>query len=222
MTPATIILGLFDWRGVMSRAAYRRNLSILVVLNLLIRRLDLLSGAAAFGWMALVTAIGLSLDARRYHDMGRSAAWIVWVNFIAAALAVAIFQLVPNVLGAIPLPEGWRVDAAGEAIIGRLIIPALVGAIGGNLVQSVWLASAPSGGQSLCGAGGRRPARTAGGGWRNARRSGPASDHRSSSGHAPKRNGDADGAVRRRWPQRTAAPIRPARTIVATHFILLR
>jgi hypothetical protein len=144
MTPATIILGLFDWRGVMSRAAYRRNLSILVVLNLLIRRLDLLSGAAAFGWMALVTAIGLSLDARRYHDMGRSAAWIVWVNFIAAALAVAIFQLVPNVLGAIPLPEGWRVDAAGEAIIGRLIIPALVGAIGGNLVQSVWLASAPS------------------------------------------------------------------------------
>jgi hypothetical protein len=144
MTPATIVLGLFDWRGVMSRAAYRRNLSILVVVNLLIRKLDLVSGAAAFGWMALITAIGLSLDARRYHDMGRSAAWIVWVNFIAAALAVAIFQFVPNILGAIPLPEDWRIDAAGEAIFGRLVIPALVGAIGGNLVQSVWLASAPS------------------------------------------------------------------------------
>jgi hypothetical protein len=144
MSLATIVLGLFDWRGVMSRAAYRRNISILVLVNLLIRRLDLLSGAAAFGWMALVTAIGLSLDARRYHDMGRSAAWIVWANLIAAAFAVAIFQFAPNILDAIPLPEDWRVDAAGAAIFGRLVIPALVGVIGGNIIQSVWLASAPS------------------------------------------------------------------------------
>jgi hypothetical protein len=144
MNPAAILIYPFDWRGLMSRAAYRRNLSILVLVGLLIDRLDLLPGAASYGWTVLAAAIGLSFDARRYHDMGRSAAWIVWANLIAAALAVVIFQFIPNVLDSIPLPEGWLPDAAGEAVLGRFALPALVGVVVGNVVQSLWLATAPS------------------------------------------------------------------------------
>ncbi len=47
MNPATILLGLFDWRGVLTKAAHRRNLSILVLVDLLIGRLDILSGPAS-------------------------------------------------------------------------------------------------------------------------------------------------------------------------------
>ena len=144
MNPAAILLGLFDWRGVLTKAAYRRNLSILVLVDLLIGRLDILSGPASYGWMALATAMGLSFDARRYHDMGRSAAWIVWANLLFAAFAIALFQFIPNVLDYIPLPEDWRVDAAGQAVFGRFVLPALIGAILGNVVQSLWLLAAPS------------------------------------------------------------------------------
>ncbi len=144
MNPAAILLYPFDWRGVLSRAAYRRNLSILVLVGVLVDRLDLLPGAASCGWTILAAAIGLSFDALRYHDMGRSAAWIVWANAIAAALAIAAFQFIPNILDLIPLPEDWRPDAAGEAVLGRFALPALVGAIVGNVAQSLWLATAPS------------------------------------------------------------------------------
>ena len=132
MNPATILLYPFDCRGVLGRAAYRRNLSVLVLVGALITRLDLLPGDAAWGWTILATAIGLSFDARRYHDMGRSAAWIVWANLIGAALAVVAFQFIPNALDYIPLPSDWRVDDAGQAVFGRFVLPAIVGVVIGN------------------------------------------------------------------------------------------
>jgi uncharacterized membrane protein YhaH (DUF805 family) len=142
MNPAAILIYLFDWRGVMSRAAYRRNLSILFLVDLLIGRLGLLSESASYGWMAVAAAMALSFDARRYHDMGRSAAWIVWANVISAVVAIVIFQFIPNVLEYIPLPQDWRVDAAGEAIFWRFVVPSIVGVALGNVVQSLWLMSA--------------------------------------------------------------------------------
>ena len=141
MNLATIVLGLFGWRGVLGRAAYQRNLSILFLVNLIVGRLDLLSGAAAYGWLAAAVAMGLSFDARRYHDIGRSAAWIVWANVISVAAAIAIFQFIPNILDNIPLPEDWRLD---HAVFGRFVIPAVAGVVVGNFVQSLWLASAGS------------------------------------------------------------------------------
>ena len=144
MNAAAILLYPFDWRGVLSRGAYRRNASILVLVGLIINRLDLLPGMASLVWTAAAAAMGLSFDARRYHDIGRSAAWIVWANLIAAALTIAAFQFFPNMLGSVPLPERWRPDAAGEAILGRFALPAFAGVILGNIAQSIWLASAPS------------------------------------------------------------------------------
>jgi len=144
MNPAAILLYPFDWRGVLSRAAYRRNLSILVLVGLVIDRLGLLSGTASLVWAVLAAAMGLSFDARRYHDMGRSAAWIVWANLIAAALTIAAFQFFPNMLDSVPLPERWRPDPDGEAILGRVALPAVLGVVLGNIAQSLWLASAPS------------------------------------------------------------------------------
>jgi hypothetical protein len=144
MNPIAILLYPFDWRGVLSRADYRRNFSILVLTGALIKRLGLLPEAYPFVWTAIALAIGLSFDARRYHVIGRSAAWIVWANLIAAALAIVVFQFVPNAFDYIPLPEGWRPDAAGQAVLGRLALPALVGVLIGNVAQSLFLASAPS------------------------------------------------------------------------------
>jgi hypothetical protein len=144
MNPATILLYPFDWRGVLSRAAYRRNLSILVLVGALIKRLDLLPSGGSLGWTLLAAAIGLSFDARRYHDMGRSAAWIVWANLIGAALAIVAFQFFPNVLDQIPHPSNWRLDEDGQAVFARFALPALVGVIIGNIAQSMWLATAPS------------------------------------------------------------------------------
>jgi uncharacterized membrane protein YhaH (DUF805 family) len=144
MNPAAILIYLFDWRGVMSRAAYRRNLSILILVDLLIGKLGVLSEPASYIWWVVATVMGLSFDARRYHDMGRSAAWIVWANIISAIIAIAIFQFIPNVLDYIPLPEDWRVDAAGEAVFWRFVIPSIVGVALGNVVQSLWLMTAGS------------------------------------------------------------------------------
>jgi hypothetical protein len=144
MNPMTILLGLFDWRGVLSRAAYRRNLSILVLVNLLIGRLDLLHGPASEVWTVLSAAMGLSFDARRYHDLGRSAAWIVWANLIFGALAIVVFQFIPNVLDYVPLLAALGIDPNADVVFGRFVIPAIVGVVVGNIVQSLWLAYAPS------------------------------------------------------------------------------
>jgi hypothetical protein len=144
MNPTAILLYVFDWRGVLSRGDYRRNISILFLVGALVRQLGLLPDAHSFAWTAIAIAIGLSFDARRYHDMGRSAAWIVWANLIAAALAIVVFQFIPNALDFVPLPEDWRPDAAGQAVLGRFALPALVGALIGNVAQSLFLASARS------------------------------------------------------------------------------
>jgi uncharacterized membrane protein YhaH (DUF805 family) len=142
MNPAKILFGLFDWRGVLSRAAYRRNLSILVLVGLLIDRLDFVNGPASYVWTALSVAMGLSFDARRYHDMGRSAAWIVWANLIFSALAIVFFQFIPNVLDYVPLLGALGVDSSADAVFGRFVIPAIAGVIVGNVFQSIWLATA--------------------------------------------------------------------------------
>lgn len=144
MNPTAILLYPFDWRGVLSRAAYRRNLSILVLAGALIKRLGVLPDAYPFAWTMIAVVIGLSFDARRYHDIGRSAAWIVWANLIAAVLAIVVFQFIPNALDYVPLPEDWRPDAAGQAVLGRFALPAVVGVLIGNVAQSLFLATAPS------------------------------------------------------------------------------
>ena len=144
MNPTAILLYPFDWRGVLSRAAYRRNISVLVLAGALIKRLGVLPDAYHFAWTMVAVVIGLSFDARRYHDIGRSAAWIVWANVIAAVLAIVVFQFIPNALDYVPLPEDWRPDAAGQAVLGRFALPAVVGVLIGNVAQSLFLASAPS------------------------------------------------------------------------------
>jgi hypothetical protein len=140
MNPANLLLGLFDWRGTLARAAYRRNVAILVLVDQILRRLDLLSDSALIVWTALLWAIGLSFIARRYHDMGQSAAWIVWANLVAAALALAVFQFFPNALDFVPLPDWLHLGGQAQWIFGRLVLPALVGAAVGSLAQSLWLA----------------------------------------------------------------------------------
>jgi|SRR5271170_601041 hypothetical protein len=140
MNPASLLLGLFDWRGTLARTPYRRNVAILVLVDLICRRLDLLSDDALIAWTAVLWAISLSFFAKRYHDMGRSAAWIVWANLISAALALVAFQFFPNALDFIPVPDWLHLGGQSQWVIGRLVLPALVGAAVGSLAQSLWLA----------------------------------------------------------------------------------
>jgi multidrug transporter EmrE-like cation transporter len=140
MNPASLLLGLFDWRGTLARAPYRRNVAILVLVDLICRRLDLFSDDALIVWTAVLWAISLAFFAKRYHDMGRSAAWIVWANLISAAVALVAFQFFPNALNFISLPGWLHLGGQADWIIGRLVLPALVGAAVGSLAQSLWLA----------------------------------------------------------------------------------
>jgi hypothetical protein len=140
MNPARLLLGLFDWRGTLARAPYRRNVAILVLVDLICRRLGLLSDDALIIWTAVLWAISLAFFAKRYHDMGRSAAWIVWANLISAVVALVAFQVFPDALAFIPLPDWLHPGGQAEWIIGRWVLPALVGVAVGSLAQSLWLA----------------------------------------------------------------------------------
>ncbi|HLW91627.1 MAG TPA: hypothetical protein VKS78_10035 [Roseiarcus sp.] len=144
MNPALLIIGFFDWRGALARGVYRRNMSILVLVSAIVRWLDLLHGGAFLAWTAAVWMMALSLNARRYHDMGRSAAWIVWANVIAAAVTIVAFQFAPNLLTYVPLPVFSGLDSGSQAVLGRFVLPAIVGAFIGNFMQAIWLAYAPS------------------------------------------------------------------------------
>jgi len=144
MNPARLLIVLFDWRGTLSRSAYRRNFAILVLLDLILKRLELVSGPALIVWTALVWAVGFSFIARRYHDMGRSAAWIVWGNLIAAVLALIAFQFAPDAFKAVPLPNWLRPGGQAQWVMERIVLPLVVGGAVGSLTQSLWLAWGPS------------------------------------------------------------------------------
>ena len=144
MNPARLLIVLFDWRGTLSRSAYRRNFAILVLLDLILKRLELVSGPALIVWTALIWAVGFSFIARRYHDMGRSAAWIVWGNLIAAVLALIAFQFAPDAFKAVPLPNWLRPGGQAQWVIERIVVPLVVGGAVGSLAQSLWLAWGPS------------------------------------------------------------------------------
>ncbi len=108
MNLTAILTYPFDWRGVLSRGDYRRNISILFLAGALITQasvssLKLIPGQ---GFRAISVAVGLSFDARGAITISRrSAAWIIWANLIAAALAIVVFEFIPNALDYVPLPE---------------------------------------------------------------------------------------------------------------------
>jgi uncharacterized membrane protein YhaH (DUF805 family) len=144
MNPLALVLYLFDWRGVLGRGAYRRNLAILYLSNALLIRLDLFAGESLIVWGAVVLAIGLSFDARRFHDMGFSAAWIVWIYLIGGGFICASIVLMPDLGDYVPRPTDPELRRIVDSLPWRIFIPIVVGAFLISVVRRIWLVTGPS------------------------------------------------------------------------------
>ena len=135
---------LFDVRGRLSRDAYRTALLGLLLLD---RVRDLLVGdAGSARTAALLLAcnflVSIALDAKRLHDTGRSALWILWIDLAAiAAVAVAMSQYTidPALLRMALGPMGGQ--AALASSLGTTLA---FGLALGAVIRATWLSFAGS------------------------------------------------------------------------------
>jgi uncharacterized membrane protein YhaH (DUF805 family) len=138
------ILYLFDWRGVLARGAYRRNLAVLYLTNALLIKLHLLHGGPLIVWAFAALAIGLSFDARRFHDMGFSAAWIVWIYLIGGGFICAAILILPDLGDHLPRPTDPGLRRIVDGLPWRVFIPIVVGGFLISVVRRIWLVTGPS------------------------------------------------------------------------------
>jgi uncharacterized membrane protein YhaH (DUF805 family) len=138
------VLYLFDWRGVLARGVYRRNLAILYLTNALLIRLHLFTGGSLVVWGAVVLAIGLSFDARRFHDMGFSAAWIVWIYLIGGGFICVAIVVLPDLGDYVPRPTDPGLRRIVDSLPWRIFIPIVVGSFLISVVRRIWLVTGPS------------------------------------------------------------------------------
>lgn len=133
---------LFDWRGRISRSTYRAGLLMTVLLNEAVTYGTDAPQTTRFVLTALSVVIVLALEAKRFHDIGRSAAWILWVNLATLPIGLLIRAAVPDIFDLVDvtetlpvirlLPEVWFVQGA------------LLGLALGSSVKGLWLSFAPS------------------------------------------------------------------------------
>ena len=85
---------LFDVRGRLSRDAYRTALLGLLLVD---RARDLVVGdggsaRTAALLLAFSFVVSIALDAKRLHDTGRSALWILWIDLAAIAAVAGVMS----------------------------------------------------------------------------------------------------------------------------------
>jgi uncharacterized membrane protein YhaH (DUF805 family) len=92
---------LFDWRGRISRGAYRTGLLLTVLLNEAVAYATDAPQTTRLTLTGLSFVIVLALEAKRFHDIGLSAAWIFWVNLATVPLGLLVQTAMPNVFALI-------------------------------------------------------------------------------------------------------------------------
>jgi uncharacterized membrane protein YhaH (DUF805 family) len=139
---ASLLWLLFDWRGCIGRVTYRVGLLVTVLVNEAVAYATDAPQTTRLALTALSFAIVLSLEAKRFHDIGRSAAWIVWVNLAALPIGLLIRATVPDIFDLLEvdetlpaislLPQVWPVQGA---VLGLAL---------GSFVKGSWLSFARS------------------------------------------------------------------------------
>ena len=140
--PTTYLWFLFDWRGRIDRTTYRVALLALVLIHKLFDVVPDHMPAMALFFLALKFVINMALDAKRLHDTGASAIWIVGSDLIGMAGVFALMQsgvVNPKLLAA----AYDQLLMLGDS--GVSLPPWLLGGVAvGTVLRSPWLAYAPS------------------------------------------------------------------------------
>jgi uncharacterized membrane protein YhaH (DUF805 family) len=135
--PATFLWFLFDWRGRIGRSAYRIALLVFALLVAAIGFSPIRADAFLIGMTALQLATQAALDAKRLHDIGRSAWWIGWTNAICVAAGFALTILAPE---SIEILREALVDTIGAAAAASPVLCIVVAGAGfGAALRSTWL-----------------------------------------------------------------------------------
>ena len=140
--PVTYLWFLFDWRGRIDRRSYRLALLVLVLVHKLFGVIPDRLPALALGLLAGKLVISTALDAKRLHDTGASAIWILLTDLLAAAGVLALEQsgsVSDGLLSSI-FEQVLMLDGAA------LPVPAwlLSGFVLGSVLRGPWLAWAAS------------------------------------------------------------------------------
>ena len=99
--PVHFLWFLFDWRGRISRSAYR---TAMLVLTLLIASLQLAPDKLhniLTGVLLAQLVVQAALDAKRLHDVGLSAAWVPATSIACIAAAAALGSVSPEASAAL-------------------------------------------------------------------------------------------------------------------------
>lgn len=133
---------LFDWRGRIGRRTYRAGLLVTVLLNQTVAYATDASQTTRLALTGLSFTIVLALEAKRFHDIGLSAAWIFWVNLATVPLGLIAQAAMPDVLDLIASTHALPLNALLPDI--RFLPGAVLGLALGSTVKGVWLSFAPS------------------------------------------------------------------------------
>jgi uncharacterized membrane protein YhaH (DUF805 family) len=133
---------LFDWRGRISRGTYRAGLLLTILLNETVAYATDASQATRLALTGLSFTIVLALEAKRYHDIDRSAAWIFWVNLVTVPIGLLVKAAAPDVFDLIASNHALPLNDLLPDI--RLLPGAVFGLALGSMVKGVWLSFAPS------------------------------------------------------------------------------
>jgi uncharacterized membrane protein YhaH (DUF805 family) len=134
---------LFDWRSRISRGTYRAGLLVTVLLNETVAYATDASPTTRLALTGLGFTIVLALEAKRFHDIGLSAAWIFWVNLATVPLGLIAQAAMPDILN---LMASNNVLPLNDLLPDIRFLPgAVLGLALGSAVKGVWLSFAPSG-----------------------------------------------------------------------------
>jgi uncharacterized membrane protein YhaH (DUF805 family) len=135
--PATFIWFLFDWRGRIGRSAYRIALLVFALLVAAIGFSPIRADAFLIGMTALQLVTQAALDAKRLHDIGRSAWWIAWTNAACVAAGFALAMLAPEAIAVLREAMADTIGAAASA--SPVVCIVVAGAALGAALRSTWL-----------------------------------------------------------------------------------
>ena len=97
--PATILWFLFDWRGRLGAPAYRRSI---FALGATVAGLEFIPFRSPYFLLGLVSAqilVQASLDAKRLHDLGKSAVWVFVTTGVCVGGVAWLFMAMPDIAG---------------------------------------------------------------------------------------------------------------------------
>jgi uncharacterized membrane protein YhaH (DUF805 family) len=135
--PATFFWFLFDWRGRIGRSPYRIAWLVVALFAAALDYLPTGMGAFLLGFAALQLIVAAALDAKRLHDIGLSALWLVATS--VAGVAVAAFLVDSSPALAHALSEKLAGPIGARAAASPLVCIVVAGLGLGAAVRSPFL-----------------------------------------------------------------------------------